>query len=363
MKRADASQPSPVAGFADLRGASRLAIDAVAGITELVEDMHRNIAGLSPPVGRAPSGGAGGISGLVYRGVRGVTRAVGHGVDMALAQLAPLIGKTRSWPRREAVVAALNSVLGDYLAATNNPLAISMQVRRGGTALELNRAALSQAIPQASGKILLLVHGLCMNDLQWKRDGHDHGAALAAEFGYTPLYLHYNSGLHISTNGRAFAALMQQVQTAWPVPVEELVIVGHSMGGLVARSACHYAKQARADWLRKLQTLVFLGPPTTGHPWNAPATGSASWPASALTPRRSPGLPNCAAPASRTCATATSSTVTGRQSKNITHPTRASPWPCRRACAATRLPPPNAPKPDRTRHGCQAMAWCRSGAR
>lgn len=266
MKRADASQPSPVAGFADLRGASRLAIDAVAGITELVEDMHRNIAGLSPPVGRAPSGGAGGISGLVYRGVRGVTRAVGHGVDMALAQLAPLIGKTRSWPRREAVVAALNGVLGDYLAATNNPLAISMQVRRGGTALELNRAALSQAIPQASGKILLLVHGLCMNDLQWKRDGHDHGAALAAEFGYTPLYLHYNSGLHISTNGRAFAALMQQVQTAWPVPVEELVIVGHSMGGLVARSACHYAKQARADWLRKLQTLVFLGTPHHGAP-------------------------------------------------------------------------------------------------
>ncbi len=266
MKRADTPQPNPVAGFADLRGASRLAVDAVAGITDLVEDMHRNIAGLSPPVGRAPSGGAGGISGLVYRSVRGVARAVGLGLDVALGQLAPLIGKSRSWPRREAVLAALNGVLGDYLAATNNPLAISMQLRRGGTALELNRAALTQAIPQATTRILLMVHGLCMNDLQWKRDGHDHGAALAAEFGYTTLYLHYNSGLHISANGRAFAALMQALHDAWPVPIESISIVGHSMGGLVARSACHYAKQARAGWLRKLQALVFLGTPHHGAP-------------------------------------------------------------------------------------------------
>ena len=266
MKRADAQQPNPVAGFSELRGASRLAIDAVAGITDLVEDMHRNIAGLSPPVGRAPGGGAGGISGLVYRSVRGVTRAVGFGLDVALGQLGPLIGKTRSWPRREAVLAALNGVLGDYLAATNNPLAISMQVRREGATLELNSTALTTAMPQASGKILLLVHGLCMNDLQWKRDGHDHGAALAAELGYTTLYLHYNSGLHISTNGRAFAALLQQLHDAWPVPIESISIVGHSMGGLVARSACHYAKLRRAGWLKKLDALVFLGTPHHGAP-------------------------------------------------------------------------------------------------
>ena len=266
MRRAEAPQPDPVAGFADLRGASRLAIDALAGITDLVEDMHRNIAGLAPPVGRAPSGGTGGIAGLVYRSVRGVTRAVGFGLDVALAQLTPLLGKTRSWPRREAVLAALNGVLGDYLAATSNPLAIRMQLRRSGAALELSRAALAKAMPQASSKVLVLVHGLCMNDLQWKRDGHDHGTALAAELGYTALYLHYNTGLHVSSNGRAFAALLQQVQTAWPVPLEELVIVGHSMGGLVSRSACHYAKQARAAWLKKLDALVFLGTPHHGAP-------------------------------------------------------------------------------------------------
>ena len=232
---------APVAVVSDLRGAGRLAIDAVAGITDLVEDMHRSIAGLSPPVGQAPTGGTGGISGLVYRSVRGVTRAVGFGIDVALGQLGPLIGKTRSSPRREAVLAALNGVLGDYLAATANPLAIRMQVRRAGMALELNRTALAAALPQATGNIVMLVHGLCMNDLQWQREGHDHGAALARDLGCTILYLHYNSGLRISTNGRAFATLMQALHDAWPVPIESISIVGHSMGGLVARSACQVA--------------------------------------------------------------------------------------------------------------------------
>ena len=95
----------------------------------------------------------------------------------------------------------------------------------------------------------MLLHGLCMNDLQWKRNGHDHGAALARDLGYTPVYLHYNSGLHISTNGRAFAELLESLVERWPVPVTELVLVGHSMGGLVARSACHYGALAHHEWL------------------------------------------------------------------------------------------------------------------
>ena len=265
-QHADPTPPPSVAAatVSDLRGAGRLAIDAVAGITDLVEDMHRNIAGRSLPIGRAPTGAARGISGLVYRSVRGVTRAVGFGLDVALGQLAPLLGKTALWPRREAVLAALNGVLGDYLAATANPLAIRMQVRRAGVALELNRTALAAALPQATGKIVLLVHGLCMNDLQWQREGHDHGAALARDLGCTTLYLHYNSGLQISTNGRSFATLMQALHDAWPVPIESISIVGHSMGGLVARSACHYAKLSRATWPKKLRTLVFLGTPHHG---------------------------------------------------------------------------------------------------
>jgi pimeloyl-ACP methyl ester carboxylesterase len=105
-----------------------------------------------------------------------------------------------------------------------------------------------------------------MNDRQWARAGHDHGAALAREFGYTPLYLRYNSGLHVGTNGRALADLLERLVDRWPQPVEELVIIGHSMGGLVARSACHQGSEARHDWLRRLRRLVFLGTPHHGAP-------------------------------------------------------------------------------------------------
>jgi pimeloyl-ACP methyl ester carboxylesterase len=105
-----------------------------------------------------------------------------------------------------------------------------------------------------------------MNDLEWRRKGHDHGAALAAEAGYTPVYLHYNSGLHISTNGRMFADQIESLLHAWPVPVDELMILAHSMGGLVARSACHYGALAHHDWLRHLRKIIFLGTPHYGAP-------------------------------------------------------------------------------------------------
>ena len=248
----------------DLRGASRLAVDAVAGVAALVEELHHGIASRAPIVGAAPAGRTRGITGLVYRSVGGITRAVGIGLDAVLAPLAPLLGARASTPRREAIVAALNGVLGDHLAESRNPLAIAMRLRVGGRPLALEREALAAALPGATGRVLVLVHGLCMNDLQWQRDGHDHGAALARELQFTPLYLHYNSGLHVSTNGHEFAALLEQLVNAWPVPVDELVIVGHSMGGLVARSACDAARRARMRWPRQLDKLVFLGTPHHG---------------------------------------------------------------------------------------------------
>lgn len=125
---------------------------------------------------------------------------------------------------------------------------------------------MTEVISQLSGKVVVLVHGLCMSDLQWNWQGHDHGAVLARELGYTPVYLHYNSGLHISTNGRAFADLIEVLLKIWPLPVKELVIIGHSMGGLVSRSACHYGEIAGHGWLRKLRKLIFLGTPHHGAP-------------------------------------------------------------------------------------------------
>jgi len=256
----------PRVSAADLRGLNRLTIDGIAGIVDLVEAMHYNIAKVPGILAEPKRGRTTGITGLVYRGIRGVIGLVGHGLDKLLARLEPLLGERSTWPGREALLAALNGVLGDYLAASSNPLAITMALRRGGIALPGERAPLAAAIPQAGGKLVMLLHGLCMNDLQWMRKGHEHGAALARDLAYTPVYLRYNSGLHISTNGRAFAELLESLVQCWPVPLTEVVLIGHSMGGLVARSACHYGALARHEWVRRVDKLVFLGTPHHGAP-------------------------------------------------------------------------------------------------
>ena len=252
----------------DLRGASRLAIQATLGLTHLVENLHHNILRTPLPLGETSHAPTTGITGLVYRSIRGVTRLVGGSLDALLGQAQRLTGTASALPseQREAVLAALNGVLGDQLQAKANPLAISMQLRSEGVALELTSAALAQRFALPSGRIVVLAHGLCMNDRQWLRHGHNHGAVLAQSVGMTPLYLHYNSGLHVSTNGRQFAALLEALLKAWPVPVEQLCIVGYSMGGLLARSACHEAQQTGQAWLARLRQLVFVGTPHHGAP-------------------------------------------------------------------------------------------------
>ncbi|HVK99779.1 MAG TPA: hypothetical protein VM553_08205, partial [Dongiaceae bacterium] len=160
------------------------------------------------------------------------------------------------------------------------PLAIPMRLRHRGHALTLEAQALAASFPQPGSKVLVLVHGLCMNDLQWNQLATEHHTQQPdkpfntpitqsdhyARLGYLPVRLHYNSGRHISTNGREFSTLMDALIRNWPVPVEELVIVASSMGGLVARSACHYGAIAGHRWLPHLRKLVFLGTPHHGAP-------------------------------------------------------------------------------------------------
>ena len=257
----------------DIQGLAQLATQGVLGVAGLAETVQGSVykavaatlPGGSKFIDKAP-GSSGvkplGITGLVYGGVRGITRLAGGTVNAVLARAAPLLPKPASAPAREAVLAAINGVLGDQLFDTGNPLTITMSLRHAGQSLALDKSALGNRLPFATGKLLVLVHGLCMNDLQW---GADHASALA-NLGYTPIYLHYNTGLHTSVNGAQFAVLLEQLLKAWPQPVDSLTLLVHSMGGLVARSACAQAETAGMSWRDQLKNIVFLGTPHHGAP-------------------------------------------------------------------------------------------------
>jgi pimeloyl-ACP methyl ester carboxylesterase len=250
--------------FEDLRGVSRLAIDATTGVTDLVQEMHHTIASGPAVLGKPLAVPAELFIAPVYGSIRGITRLVGTGIELALAQAARLLEEHAPPAEQEAVLGALNGIFGDYLEATGNPLAIEMCVRRSGQPLVLERDALASALPDATSKVVIFVHGSSMTEHQWKRFGHDHSVALARDLGVTVLHLVYNSGRHISENGRSFSEVLERLVHAWPVPVEELSLVGHSMGGLVSRSACHAAEEASHAWLGKLRRLVCLGSPHHG---------------------------------------------------------------------------------------------------
>jgi pimeloyl-ACP methyl ester carboxylesterase len=145
-----------------------------------------------------------------------------------------------------------------------------MQIRQHGKPVAMNAAAIAAAFPQAAGRIAVFVHGWCLSEMSWRRGPRagegalPYGTRLRSDLGITPVYLRYNTGLHISENGNALAALIDELQALWPVPIEEIALVGHSMGGLVIRSACHYGAQQQQAWTDGVRHIVCLGSPHLG---------------------------------------------------------------------------------------------------
>lgn len=258
---------------ADLHGLSRLAVHGVAETTSLVEHLHHTIARVSPPVGRGRPGRTRGITGVVYRSVQGVTGLVGGALDLALQPFSSGAARYESSPQRETFLAVLNGVIGDHLAATANPLAIPISLRLSGRPFLSAAGALSGAGEQATPRLprlLIAIHGLCQSDRCWTPAGEASAVDLPAELsgahGYSSLALHYNTGRPIAANGRDLAALLDKLEEHWPVPIEEIVLLGHSMGGLVARSACHYGLTDQHRWPGRVSRMVFLGTPHHGSP-------------------------------------------------------------------------------------------------
>jgi pimeloyl-ACP methyl ester carboxylesterase len=248
----------------DLRGAARLAFDATLGITTLVEKMHHTIQLAHPPLGASRADSTRGLTGLSYRSIRGTTRAIGKGLDAGLIPVAALLPEGVPTETRNAWVSAINGVYGDHLERTANPLAIEMSFLHEGEVIDPGHPGGLQH--DAAGRVLLAIHGLCLNEQHWTRDGHHRIASVAEATGHTLVQLRYNSGRSIDTNGRSLAAMLQALLERWPVPVTQLVIVGHSMGGLVARSAMQHGTAAGHSWRGLLRKLFSLGTPHHGAP-------------------------------------------------------------------------------------------------
>lgn len=254
--------------LSDIKGINKLITDSVSGVTDIVSSMHKTIDSSPGLFGATTSGPIGQITNIVYQSIHDVNHAVRDCIDSVIDQLEPMFDDCQSFQERDFVLSVLNGILGDYLFDQNNPLAIPMTIQ------EYKKPPLNVEninLPGFNGKLLILVHGLCMNYQQWLINDHDHGAYLAREFGYTPLYLNYNSGRHISTNGQLFSDLLESIIPQ--LNIKDCVIIAHSMGGLVTRSAFYYAQQSSYTWPEKINKLIFLGTPHHG----APLERSGNW--------------------------------------------------------------------------------------
>jgi PGAP1-like protein len=259
-------RPDEINAFGELAG------DAARATSSRLHEAHAGIAdriwsGLGPatrPIKFAHDMLARGA----YAAAGEVSRVVIRAGAAAAGVAAPRDGSSiEDTVGGRGVVGVLNAAFGDALHERGNRLAFAMALRQGGRDVPPVASALREAYPSATPRLAVFVHGLGRTDDAWlaRRSGNEpYGDRLRAELGDTPLYVRYNTGRHISENGRELAALLSRVTSAWPTEVREIVIIGHSVGGLVTRSACHYG--SGSVWAGRVRHVFTLGSPHTGSP-------------------------------------------------------------------------------------------------
>jgi pimeloyl-ACP methyl ester carboxylesterase len=259
----------------ELRSLARLGFDELRRVTGGIGDVHRAVADRA-----FRAGGPGAvparalhdaIAGGVYAGLGGATRAIGIGADAGLGRRRVRDGRRLSAsPRGALLVGALNGLIGDTLEREESDLQQPMSVRAGGRPVALERRALAEAHPDAGERLVVFLHGLMETEFSWRLgagpDGETYATRLRRDLGCTPVELRYNSGRHISENGLSLADLLSELVAEWPVEVESVALVGHSMGGLVARSACHVGAERGDAWARLVRHVISLGTPHMGAP-------------------------------------------------------------------------------------------------
>ena len=262
----------------EVRALGKLATDAASDGISRIEQVHRAIARRS----WRPTGPAGKPSHAIHNFIAaGAYASVRAGFRVAGAVAGAVLGEVARAARWRApsqtcagstAFGVVNGFAGDRLGRQGSPLAWEMIVLHEGTCLSDDPADVRAAVPEATGDIVVFVHGLIETDRWWRWGaqlyyGHPRvsfGSRLRTDIGATPLHVRYNTGLHVAENGRGLARLLEATLASWPVPVERLTLVGHSMGGLVIRSACHIGANDGHDWVSLVKHAVYLGTPHDG---------------------------------------------------------------------------------------------------
>jgi len=279
-----------VADTSDAREAVALTGRGVAAATRVIRDFHLAVAGrafaATGPAAKPVQVLHDGITRVVYGAVGSGSRVAATAAGVAVAARAATDASYRPLPDRprgNVAIGALNGAWGDLLANTHSPLALSMTVRRDDRDVPLTPQGLAAAYPDATGDVAVFLHGLCESDAAWRLGAarhygdprSTHGSRLQSETGLTPVHLRYNTGLHISDNGEHLDQLLADLVAAWPAEVTRLTLVGHSMGGLVIRSACHRGEASGQRWPALVQRIVYLGSPHLGAPLEVGAARAA----------------------------------------------------------------------------------------
>jgi pimeloyl-ACP methyl ester carboxylesterase len=268
------SMSDAVTARAEWRSLRSLASAGLSGVVGMVRDTHGavtdRVEAALPPAATPVMADQRGVTSRVYAAVDVACRALPVGAATTAALLAEGDPPAPSAsPAGRAALAAANGLWGDRIRDQHPVLSVPMAVRVNGSDVPLDAEAVAAAFPDATGDLVVFVHGLAEDDRSWDRQhaaSPPYPALLRDEHDLNPVVVRYNSGLRISENGRLLADLIEQLVGVWPIPVRSLSVVGHSMGGLVARSACHSSAANGAAWVSTLTSVVTLGSPHVGAP-------------------------------------------------------------------------------------------------
>lgn len=159
------------------------------------------------------------------------------------------------------VHSGMNGVIGDKLQEWRHPLAQPLElVDHSGRGLTL-----AQLQARSERGVLLFVHGLCLSEFDWQTPANHRFVQQLQQQGMGVAWVRYNSGLPIWENGNAFSRYLHE---HWQQDsAQSLTLIGHSMGGLIIRSALHHGEYVHnSDWVNAIERAAYLASPHSGAP-------------------------------------------------------------------------------------------------